>query len=162
MILELFSSLSDSVIPGSLETGKRSCVMRQLFLEGKKYIWLVGWHQEIVQEFLFKDFIRSHLSCFILPPIQSWEKKKKKKSKTRHFLFLPLFQWTWELRFYLRFPWHRQSHHLHPEFIISWQHYIHRDRVKPKVLRASETCIFSSFGSTISVPPQSSKAVRQS
>lgn len=45
--------------------------MRQLFLEGKKYVWLVGWHQEIVQELLFKDLIRSHLSCFILPPIQS-------------------------------------------------------------------------------------------
>lgn len=87
MILELFSSLSDSVIPGSLETGKRSCIMRQLFLEGKKYVWLVGWHQEIVQELLFKDLIRSHLSCFILPPIQSWKKKKARPSISSFFLY---------------------------------------------------------------------------
>lgn len=58
-------------------------------------MFLIKWHQEALQDFLFKDLMRSYLlsmSCFIPFPIQSCQEK----SKTLHFLFPPLFQWTWE------------------------------------------------------------------
>jgi len=58
-------------------------------------MFLIKWHQEVLQDFLFKDLIRSYLIvtlCFIAFPIQSCQEK----SKTLHFLFPLLFQWTEE------------------------------------------------------------------
>ena len=78
-------------IPGSLEVGEKSCIMRQLFWRVRS-MFLIKWHQEVLQDFLFKDLIRSYLlfmSCFIPFPIQSCQEK----SKTLHFLLPPLFQW---------------------------------------------------------------------
>ena len=44
-------------IPGSLEVDEKSCIMRQLFWKVRT-MYLIKWHQEVPQDFLFKDLIR--------------------------------------------------------------------------------------------------------
>lgn len=51
-------------------------------------MFLIGWHQEVVQDFFCTDSITSYLLLFVMAC--------QEKIKTPHFLFPPLFQCTWE------------------------------------------------------------------
>lgn len=65
-------------IPGSLEVGEKSCIMRQLFWRARN-MFLVKWHQEALQDFLFKDLIRSYLLFMSFYPISHSIMPKKKQ-----------------------------------------------------------------------------------
>lgn len=74
-----------SSIHGSLEAGEKTGTIRQFLWS----MFVIKWHQEVLQDFLFKDLITSYLLfCHVLSPFPFNHAKKN-----HDFLFPPLLQW---------------------------------------------------------------------